>query len=159
MNHHSHSAADISFRTAKPSDAPLLASFVKKYYEYDGISYAAAEVTTGLNTLLADSSIGEAWLVLSGMKPVGYVIFTYGFDIEFGGRLALITDLYLEPPYRGKGIGRQLLEQIESHGRSIGLRGLELQVESDNSEARALYYKFGFEAADRIPLSKRIKKP
>ena len=29
--------------------------------------------------------------------------------------------------------------------------------ENDNTEARALYKKFGFQASDRIPMSKRIK--
>lgn len=159
MNHQSQPAADITFRTATPSDAPVLASFVRKYYEFDGIHYLPDEVEAGLNALLANPSVGQAWLVLGGTQTVGYVIFTYGFDIEFGGRLALITDLYLEPPCRRRGIGRHILEQIEVFGRSIGLRGLELQVESDNAEARALYNKFGFEAADRIPMSKRIKLP
>jgi diamine N-acetyltransferase len=159
MSDETKSTAGITFRTATPPDLPLLASLVRKYYEFDGIRHVADEVESGLNTLLADSSIGQAWLVLSGTQTAGYVIFTYGFDIEFGGRLALITDLYLESPFRGRGIGRRILEHIEAHCRSIGLRGLELQVETDNTEARALYIKFGFEAADRIPMSKRVKMP
>jgi diamine N-acetyltransferase len=159
MVNQSQSGAAVSFRTATPADAVLLASLVRKYYEFDGIRYAPHEVEPGLDILLADPSLGQAWLVLNGSQPVGYVIFTHGFDIEFGGRLALITDLYLEPDYRRRGIGRRILEHVEAYCRSNGLRGLELQVETDNSEARALYAKFGFEAADRIPLSKRIKAP
>jgi ribosomal protein S18 acetylase RimI-like enzyme len=158
MNNQSQSAA-ISFQTATLPDAPVLASFVRKYYEFDGIAFVRDQVESGLNTLLADASLGQAWLILSGAEPVGYVIFSYGFDIEFGGRLALITDLYLEPPYRHRGIGRRILEQVEAHCQGLGLHGLELQVETDNAAARALYKKFGFEAADRIPMSKRIKKP
>ncbi len=159
MNNQNQPTARISFRTATPADAALLASLVGKYYEFDGIRYVTDEVESGLSILLTDPSLGQAWLVLSGSQPAGYVIFTHGFDIEFGGRLALITDLYLEPDYRGRGIGRRVLEQVEVHCRSNGLRGLELQVETNNAEARALYARFGFEAADRIPMSKRIKTP
>jgi diamine N-acetyltransferase len=158
MKNQSQSAA-VSFRIATLSDASLLAAFVRKYYEFDGIAYVRNQVESGLKTLLADASLGQAWLVLSGAEPVGYVIFSYGFDIEFGGRLALITDLYLEPPYRHQGIGRRILEQVEAHCRSLGLHGLELQVETNNAAARALYKKFGFGAADRIPMSKSIKTP
>lgn len=159
MSNQNQSDAAISFRTATPADAALLASLVRKYYEYDAIHYVPEEVESGLNTLLADPSLGQAWLILDGSQPVGYVIFTHGFDIEFGGRLALITDLYLEPGHRRQGIGRRVLEHIEVYCRNNGLRGLELQVETRNTAARALYARFGFEAADRIPMSKRIKSP
>lgn len=147
----------ISFRTATIADLATVADLVRQYYEFDHIQHDAEEVHSGLTALLTDPTLGQAWLVLDGSQPVGYVIFTYGFDIEFGGRLALITDLYLGPDYRRQGIGTRLLEHIEAFCQTAGLRGLELQVETDNTEARGLYKKFGFEAADRIPLSKRIK--
>ncbi len=147
----------LSFRTATIADLPVLENLVGQYYAFDQIPHDAGEVHSGLAILLSDASLGQAWLVLDGRDPVGYVIFTYGFDIEFGGRLATITDLYLEPSHRGRGIGGKVLEHLEEYGRTAGLRGLELQVETDNAEARRLYDKFGFQSADRIPMSKRIK--
>jgi ribosomal protein S18 acetylase RimI-like enzyme len=150
------SGENISFRTASITDAEALRNLVKQYYEFDQIPYVSVEIESGLQIQLTDTSLGQAWLVLQGPQPVGYVIFTYGFDIEFGGRLATITDLYLEPNHRRQGLGGKILHHVEAFCRSLGLRGLELQVESDNAEARTLYKKFGFEPADRIPMSKRI---
>ena len=62
-------------------------------------------------------------------------------------------------PYANRqGLGGKICSShVETFCRSIGLRGLELQVENDNTEARALYKKFGFQPADRVPMSKRIK--
>jgi ribosomal protein S18 acetylase RimI-like enzyme len=157
MENRLQSSGHISFRTATIADLPALENLVGKYYAFDQIAHDAGEVHFGLTALIADASLGQAWLVLEGQQPVGYVIFTYGFDIEFGGRLATITDLYLEPSHRGRGIGRKVLEHIEEFCRTTGVRGLELQVERDNAEARRLYNKFGFQSADRIPMSKRIK--
>jgi ribosomal protein S18 acetylase RimI-like enzyme len=151
------SGGNIGFRTASIADMETLQNLVKQYYDFDQIQYDPAEIKSGLRVLLNDGSLGQAWLVSRGTQPVGYVIFTYGFDIEFGGRLATITDLYLEPGHRGRGIGGKVLHHVEAFCRSLGLRGLELQVENDNTEARALYKKFGFQAADRIPMSKRVK--
>jgi ribosomal protein S18 acetylase RimI-like enzyme len=151
------SGETVSFRTATIADVEALLNLVKQYYEFDQIPYVPAEIESGLRALLSDGSLGQAWLVLHGTHPVGYIIFTYGFDIEFGGRLATITDLYLEPSHRRQGLGGKILDHVEAFCRSIGLRGLELQVETDNAEARALYDKFGFQPADRIPMSKRIK--
>jgi GNAT superfamily N-acetyltransferase len=149
--------AHISVRTATVADAVALRNLVKQYYEFDQIPCVPEEIESGLAVLLNDSSLGQAWLILHDLQPVGYVIFTYGFDIEFGGRLATITDLYLEPAHRRKGIGGKVLQQLEAFCGSIGLRGLELQVETDNAEARSLYKTFGFVPADRIPMSKRIQ--
>jgi GNAT superfamily N-acetyltransferase len=147
----------MTLQTATLADLAVLQDLVGKYYEFDHIRHDAPEVQSGLATLLADPSLGQAWLVLDGTSPVGYVIFTHGFDVEFGGRLATITDLYLEPGHRGKGVGRKILERVEDYCRTAGVRGLELQVERDNTEARGLYAKFGFQSADRVPMSKRIK--
>ena len=146
----------VRFKKATSADAPGLLDLIRKYFDYDGIPFDPDEIRSGLSELLNDESIGQAWLIERGLKTVGYVIFTYGFDLEFGGKLAFVTDLYLEPGHRGKGLGQQTLERVEAFCKSSGVRALELQVERDNLEAQALYRKFGFAAADRIPMSKRI---
>jgi len=48
------------------------------------------------------------------------------------------------------------LERIEKEAVTLGLEALELQVENDNDEAKGLYRKMGFQAADRIPMCKRL---
>jgi diamine N-acetyltransferase len=146
----------IRFKTATEADAPGLLDLIQKYFEYDGIPFRADEMRPGLMILLNDASIGQAWLIDCGSETAGYVIFTYAFDLEFGGRVAVVTDLYLEPEFRGKGLGRKTLERIEEFCKNLGVWALELQVERDNPEAQALYRKFGFAAADRIPMSKRL---
>jgi diamine N-acetyltransferase len=156
MESHLPTGEPIRFKTATAADAQVLLDLIRKYFEYDHIPFQADEIRPGLMTLLNDASVGQAWLIECGMKPAGYVLFTYGFDLEFGGRLAFITDLYLEPEFRGKGLGQKTLERVGEFCRSSGVRALELQVERDNVEAQALYRKFGFTAADRIPMSKRL---
>jgi len=46
--------------------------------------------------------------------------------------------------YRGKGLGRQLLQTCIDHGWNAGLTRLELEVFASNSRALALYEKLGF---------------
>ena len=46
-----------------------------------------------MRALLGDSSLGRAWLIMQGKTTAGYVIVIFWFDLEFGGRAALITDL------------------------------------------------------------------
>jgi len=130
--------------------------WIRRYYEYDGIPFHEAEIRAGLGVLLHDPSVGRAWLITSGNEVIGYTIIGYDFDLEVGGRLATVTDLYLAEDHRRKGHGRRTLEFVAEFCRTSGVRALQLQVERDNVEARALYESFGFEAADRIPMCKRL---
>src|SRR5271169_1547527 len=117
--------SNLMLRTATPTDIGALVSLVAQYYAYDEIAHDATEVRAGLATLLESPLLGQAWLLIDGAQPVGYVIFTYGFDAEFGGRLATITDLFLTPSHRRKGAGTAIVHHVEEFCRATGLCGLE----------------------------------
>jgi ribosomal protein S18 acetylase RimI-like enzyme len=149
-------APDLSHRRAGPGDQAILLRLIAAYYEHDHIAFDESAARACLERLLTDDSFGRAYLVESQGQIAGYVLFTYGFDIEFGGRLATITDLYLEPGFRGAGRGGATLEFVAAECRAIGVKALELQVEEANLPAQALYRKFGFERLSRLPMSKRL---
>jgi GNAT superfamily N-acetyltransferase len=147
---------EASLKAATVSDAAKLEKWVRAYYKFDGIAFESETVRPALLVLLKNKSLGKAWFIQHRGKPVGYVVVTFGFDHEFGGRMATVTDLYLEPRHRRKGLGRKTLEHVAVFCRRAGVRGLELQAERDNTEARAFYKRCGFVATDRIPMNKRL---
>ncbi|MGA7121918.1 MAG: GNAT family N-acetyltransferase [Polyangiaceae bacterium] len=141
---------------AQRTDLETVLGFVRAYYEHDGIAFDAKAVRRGLGELLADASIGGAWLVSTAEAVVGYFVLTYGFDLEFGGRQATVTELYVAPEHRRRGAGAAALRFAEGLLRQRGIGTLELQVGRGNAAARAFYAALGFEQHARIPLSKRI---
>jgi putative acetyltransferase len=57
--------------------------------------------------------------------------------------------LYLRPPFRGKGLGRILVERIIAEARQIGYQRMRLDtVEPVMKDAVAMYRKFGFREID-----------
>jgi ribosomal protein S18 acetylase RimI-like enzyme len=60
---------------------------------------------------------------------------------------ATISDLYVQPIYRGKGIGKALVNDAIARIRARGLNGVTLQVNPQNTAALALYHRLGFECA------------
>ena len=141
------------FQLVTPAETDELCDAVRRYYAEDGISFDPGLVRPSLGCLLADPALGRAYfLVNDADSRAGYVVFTFGFDHEAGGRLATVTDLFVEPDCRRRGHGRAALNFVTETCRALGVRGLELQVEAHNTAGRTLYRKFGFRAHDRIPM-------
>lgn len=57
------------------------------------------------------------------------------------GKMALLSDVYTIPEYRGKGLGTSLLESIMKHAKELGYKKIILNA---TDSGRNLYEKFGF---------------
>ena len=144
-----------AFQPVAPEQAEELLGFIRRYYAEDEIPFDAALVRPALARLLAQPSFGRAFFIVDasgGEARAGYLVFTFGFDHEAGGLLATVTDLFVEPTHRQKGLGRAALTFVAETCRTLGVRGLELQVETHNAAGQALYRSFGFRAHTRIPM-------
>src|SRR5216684_8550246 len=88
--------------------------------------------------------------------PVGLSICFLGFSTFNARPLINIHDIFVESSLRGKGIGRMLLERIETKARKLNCCRLTLEVREDNQPARTLYRKVGFDRAlvgpNQIPM-------
>ena len=60
-----------------------------------------------------------------------------------------IHDLIIDNQHRGKGFGRNLLNEIESIARERKYCKITLEVREDNYTAQSLYYELGF--MDLVP--------
>jgi ribosomal protein S18 acetylase RimI-like enzyme len=71
------------------------------------------------------------------------------------GEYALVTDLMVLEPYRGRGYGRALLDAAERFARDQGAMELRIGVLSANRVAKELYARAGFDTHAEI-LTKRF---
>jgi len=55
-----------------------------------------------------------------------------------------VVRMYVRPRYRGRGLGRQMLEHLESYAREHGARALRLKTGIYQLEALSLYEKHGY---------------
>jgi ribosomal protein S18 acetylase RimI-like enzyme len=60
-----------------------------------------------------------------------------------------VLGMGLLPEYRGRGLGRRLMERALEASRVFGLSRIELSVREDNARAAALYAKLGFAVEGR----------
>jgi len=143
-------------RAATPADLEALARMVRAYYRYDGIEWNEERALPALRRLLEDERLGFASVVELGGAVVGYAIGTWGYDVKFGGRYVMLTDLWVDEDHRGAGHGSALLASVEERARAGGAHVIEGQVMRGNERARAFYHAWGFSFPDRLLMSRRL---
>jgi ribosomal protein S18 acetylase RimI-like enzyme len=146
----------VAVRVATDGDVPSLLDMMTAFNAAEAIAWSRAEGESALRRLLADVSLGVVGLIVEGAETRGYFVLTWGFDLEWGGRDAWLTELYLRDEARGAGIGAPALAQVEASAREHGARALHLMVRPENARAVRLYERAGFEAPPRVCLSKRL---
>jgi len=77
-------------------------------------------------------------MVLPAAPVCGYFVALPGVD-----ELHLLN-VTVAPDFQGAGLGRQLLQAVQQHGRKCGLSSLFLEVRHSNQRARDLYHRLGF---------------
>ncbi len=148
-----------TFHPVTPAQADELLDAVRRYYAEDQIGFDETLVRPAVAQLLADPSLGRAFFLhdANTAARAGYVVFTFGFDHEAGGRLATITDLFIEPTHRRQGLATAALRHVAETCRVLGVRGLELQHERHNHAGGALYRRFGFRDNGRVAMFLPLK--
>jgi len=77
-------------------------------------------------------------------ETAGAAVCMTGFS-TFAARPRLnLHDLSVLPRFRGRGIGRALIEAVVQHAQAAGCVSVSLEVRRDNEPARRLYQSCGF---------------
>ncbi len=147
---------EITFKIAENSDIETLVKFIREYYEYDSHPFDDEKVRRALAKILNDTSIGRVWLLQDGSEAIGYIVLTFGYSLEAGGRDALIDEVYIRESHRGQGLGRKVIHFVEGVCSSLGIQVLNLEVERRNTAAQSFYRKVGFEDQDSYLMTKWI---
>lgn len=105
----------------------------------------ASDVRERVVPMLREHPTSLVLLAFVGEEPVGVAVCFFGLSTFRARPLLNIHDLAVLPQHQGKGVGQALLDAVEDHARRKGCCKLTLEVLDDNTRARALYRRFGFE--------------
>jgi ribosomal protein S18 acetylase RimI-like enzyme len=84
------------------------------------------------------------FLAFEGEQPVGVAVCFIGFSTFAAEPLVNIHDCIVLPAFRGKSVGRRLLEAVEGKARELGCCKLTLEVMDNNDRALRAYKAVGF---------------
>ncbi len=147
-----------SFRLAAESDASVLLGMMREYYAFDGHAFDPERARVALLAFLRDPTFGRAWLICDDSTPVGYIVLTLGYSLEYLGRDAFIDEFYLCESHRGQGWGKSTLAFVEDQARALEVRSLHLEVVRQNTGAKEVYRKNGYADHEHSLMSKWIER-
>ncbi len=135
-------------------------------YAADGMGNGmplAPDVRRALLPGLQEHPTTLIFLAWDGERAVGIAVCFKGFSTFAARTLVHIEDFAVLSEYRGRGIGRRLLEAVEKKAVEMGCCKLTLQVQENNQRAREVYDAVGFarseyvrEAGGGLSLSKNL---
>lgn len=131
---------DVTIRRAQARDAATLLALIQALAAYEG---HAGALLTDEATLAADCERYGAYLAERDGVALGFVSFTVGYSIWWGGEYLALDDLYVADAARGAGVGERLMHAIAGECLSRGYRYARWTVERDNAGAQRFYGRLG----------------
>ncbi len=140
---------------AAPDDLERVLPLVEAFHAEEGIAQDDATRRAALAPLLEGSPHGCVYLAGPVRAPIGYVIISFGWSIEFGGLDGFVDEIFIRPGVRGRGIGTEILLSLPKTLAKAGMRAIHLEVDRGNAAARRVYEKLRFEPREDYMLMTR----
>lgn len=128
-------------------------SNIKSCSFFNNFSYEDAEQK--IVGLIEHVSNGSAIVygVFDSEILIGYVwVYEHSFREEFR---IYVNEIHVDEAYRNRGIGKQLLHEVEDMARERGYGAIYIHTEGNNIGAIRLYQNEGYEV-ERIQLRKEL---
>jgi hypothetical protein len=136
---------NIQIRPGLLFDIDIITKFqILMAFETEKIKLDPLIVELGVNAIFDDPAKGKYWLAEVEGKVVGCLLTIPEWSDWRNGTVLWIHSVYVEIPYRKKGIYKSLYSHLRNMVlNSQDLRGLRLYVDKTNLNAQSVYEKLG----------------
>ena len=138
MNAPARGRADITIRSARPSDAETIAALTRQL----GYDAELSTVASRLSRLLARSD-QQLLVADDGGRAIGWIHMVITEYVE-ADAFVVIGGLVVDREYRKQGIGRRLLIRAEEWAAQHGCSLVRLSSNVKRVEAHAFYERVGY---------------
>ncbi len=145
----------LNIRSATPDDIPEILVFIRELADYEREPAAAVATPSDLlrdgfgpvprfHCLIAEvPSTDNLQPATRNCLPAGFALYFYNYSTWRGHAGIYLEDLFVRPPFRGKGIGKALLASVAAIAVAEGCPRLEWAVLNWNTPAIDFYNSLG----------------
>lgn len=131
-------------RAATRRDVPAILRLIKALAEYEKLSGEVVATPARLTqTLFGRNPVAEVLLAIEGKRAVGMALFFRNYSTFLARPGIYLEDLYVEPEFRGRGLGKQLLQAVARLAVKRGCGRFEWSVLDWNTPAIEFYKSLG----------------
>jgi GNAT superfamily N-acetyltransferase len=139
----------IRIEPASKGQVPLILHFIRQLAEYEELLHKVeADETRIEESLFGEKPCAEVVIAYLGEDPAGFAIFFSTYSTFLGRPGIYLEDLFVDPKFRGFGVGKAILVHLAKLVRERGGARLEWSVLNWNEPAIQFYKKLGATAQD-----------
>ena len=146
-------------RRAEPTDAGAVVALLQRLYDEIDHDVPTHLAQSTAEALLGDGGRFVALLAIDAASGalVGALTAIESAAIYAGGTIGVISEFYVAPETRSRGLGRELLDAIGRIGVERKWRRIEVTAPPDNNARQVAFYRRnGFETSGphlKLPLA------
>lgn len=133
-----------SLHLATPEDLPKLLPLVAAFHEHQQFNTTPEHQHAAILPLLEGSPHGAVWLIGPRRAPVGYVVVSFGWSMEYGGMDAIVDELFVRNAVRKRGMGSDALNGLAKALKDGGIKALHLEADLGNDTLKRFYERAKF---------------
>ena len=140
------SAYPVRIEPVTADDMAELLRLLRAFAEYERLSHLVTATESDLRALLVgERRAADAIIARSGHDAIGFAVF-HPMLSTFAGRAGMyLEDIYVEPRWRGCGVGRRLIACVARIAHERGCDRMNWSVLDWNEPALGFYRRLGAE--------------
>lgn len=136
-------------RAATPSDVPQILAFIRALAAYEREPDAVTATEEGLlRDGFGPHPFYSCLMAQHDGRPAGFALYFFNYSTWMGRPGIYLEDLFVEPAFRGLGIGKALLQRVAAIAVQNQCRRLQWEVLDWNTPAIDFYRAMGAEFLD-----------
>jgi GNAT superfamily N-acetyltransferase len=135
-----------TLRPAAEADVPTILAMIRELADYEKLGHEVSATEADLRvSLFGVRADAEVVIAESDGLVAGYALFFHNYSTFHCKRGLYLEDLFVRPPFRGRGIGKLLLSHLANVAVQRGCARFEWAVLDWNEPAIRFYQSLGAE--------------
>ncbi len=133
-----------TLRSATAADVPLILAFIRDLAIYEKLLPEVIATEAALHdSLFGPQPAAHVVIAESGNRPAGFALYFFTYSTFLARPGLYLEDLFVNPEFRGAGIGKALLLHLAKIANARGCGRMEWTVLDWNEPAKGFYKKLG----------------
>ena len=139
-------------RPINNNDRDTFIKFADMFYHSEAVDHCIPieHHAQSFDVMMQSNTYMFAYMFQVDNTSVGYALLSKTYSNEAGGLVLWIEEIFILPEYRGRGLGKEFFNFIDTISKDY--TRLRLEISPCNDRAKKLYSSMGFQPLDYLQM-------